>query len=181
MRARHACVAQPAGGSEGGVCPGANAAKRAVRVLARGRSSSPATSRSILIEAAVATCCQGVCARPRSRGRRRPQARPPWDRVPSPPAWRLEGGGPSSRVSQARAVWRAAYWAGGGRRRRRPCWRDGVQSGRPGQGRHCCGLQETRRSGGPSRATHSCHLRAGGPWGHPTVWGCPSTPQGSTV
>jgi hypothetical protein len=37
---------------------GASAAKREVRVFARGRSSSHATSRSTLMAAAVATCCQ---------------------------------------------------------------------------------------------------------------------------
>jgi len=41
---------QTAGVSEGRSCTGARAAKRDVRVLARGRSSSQATSRSIHID-----------------------------------------------------------------------------------------------------------------------------------
>jgi Resolvase, N terminal domain len=44
---------------------GARAAKREVRVLARGRSSSQATSRSMLMAAAMATCCRCVFANPR--------------------------------------------------------------------------------------------------------------------
>src|SRR2546427_5740790 len=48
---------------------GARAAKREVRVCARGRSSSHATMRSILMAAAIATCCKCVFGRPRYRVR----------------------------------------------------------------------------------------------------------------
>src|SRR5712691_4666905 len=65
---------------------GARAAKREIRVLARGRSSSHATMRSILIAAAIATCCKWVFATPQYRVRRRPKARTPWESVPSTPA-----------------------------------------------------------------------------------------------
>ncbi len=58
---------------------GARAAKRESRVMARGRSSSHATRRSILIAAAIATCCTWVFARPQYRVRRRPKARTPWE------------------------------------------------------------------------------------------------------
>jgi len=51
------CAAQTEEVSEGRSCTGASAAKREVRVVARGRSSNQATRRSILIAAAVATCC----------------------------------------------------------------------------------------------------------------------------
>ena len=47
------------------VCSGARAAKRDVRVLASGRPSNHATSRSILIAAAMATCCKCVFGKPR--------------------------------------------------------------------------------------------------------------------
>ena len=53
--AQNVCAAQIEGVSEGRSCTGASAAKREVRVLARGRSSSHATIRSILIAAAIAT------------------------------------------------------------------------------------------------------------------------------
>src|SRR5215510_8704928 len=56
---------QTEGVSAGRSCIGASAAKREVRLLARGRSSSQATSRSILIAAAVATCCKWVFSKPR--------------------------------------------------------------------------------------------------------------------
>jgi hypothetical protein len=56
---------QTAGVSGGRSCTGARAAKREVRVVARGRSSSQATIRSILMAAAVATCCKCVFAKPR--------------------------------------------------------------------------------------------------------------------
>ena len=49
------CAAQIDEASAGKSCTGARAAKREVRVVARGRSSSQATIRSILIAAAVAT------------------------------------------------------------------------------------------------------------------------------
>ena len=62
---RSMCAVQTEGVSEGRLCTGASAAKREVRVVARGRSSSQATSRSILMAAAVATCCKCVFAKPR--------------------------------------------------------------------------------------------------------------------
>src|SRR5215510_12698549 len=65
---------------------GARAAKREVRVVARGRSSSHATRRSILMAAAMATCCTWVFAKPRYRVCRRPKARTPCESVPSTPA-----------------------------------------------------------------------------------------------
>src|SRR5262245_42227822 len=71
------------------VLAGARAAKRESRVMARGRSSSHATRRSILIAAAIATCCTWVFAKPQYRVRRRPKARTPWESVPSTPARRL--------------------------------------------------------------------------------------------
>src|SRR5262244_693238 len=54
---------------------GARAAKRESRVVARGRPSSHATRRSILIAAAMATCCMWVLGKPRYRVRRNPNAR----------------------------------------------------------------------------------------------------------
>ncbi len=67
---------------------GASAANREVRVLARGRPSNHATSRSTLIAAAMATLCTWVFDNPRYRVRLRPQVRIPWDSVPSIPARR---------------------------------------------------------------------------------------------
>src|SRR5919197_5699932 len=55
----------PGSGREGMAQAGASAAKREVRVLARGRSSSHATRRSILIAAAGAICCKWVFSKPR--------------------------------------------------------------------------------------------------------------------
>ena len=49
---------------EGKMEAGARAAKREVRVLARGRASSHATMRSILMAAAIATCCKWVLTVP---------------------------------------------------------------------------------------------------------------------
>jgi hypothetical protein len=72
--------------SQGMVPAGARAAKREVRVCARGRSLSHATMRSILMAAAIATCCKWVFATPQYRVRRRPKARTPWESVPSTPA-----------------------------------------------------------------------------------------------
>ena len=54
----------PDRGLEGMAQAGARAAKREVRVCARGRWSSHATMRSILIAAAIATCCTWVLAMP---------------------------------------------------------------------------------------------------------------------
>src|SRR5262244_2944143 len=82
---------------------GARAAKRESRVMARGRSSSHATMRSILIAAAIATCCTWVFARPQYRVRRRPKARTPWERVPSTPARCAYCALPSALADQARA------------------------------------------------------------------------------
>src|SRR5918999_746006 len=62
----------PGSSREGMAQAGARAAKREVRVLARGRSSSHATRRSILIAAAIATCCKWGFATPQYRVRRRP-------------------------------------------------------------------------------------------------------------
>src|ERR1700757_3507716 len=73
---------QTAGVSAGRSCTGVSAAKREVRVCARGRSSSQATIRSILIAAAMATCCRCVFARPQYLVRRRPKARTPWGGPP---------------------------------------------------------------------------------------------------
>ena len=54
-----------AGSVSQGMAPaGARAAKREVRVCARGRSVSHATIRSILMAAAMATCCKCVFATP---------------------------------------------------------------------------------------------------------------------
>src|SRR5919198_6154609 len=72
----------PGSGREGMAQAGARAAKREVRVLARGRSSSHATRRSILIAAAIAAGCKWVFSRPQYRVRRSPKARTPCDRVP---------------------------------------------------------------------------------------------------
>src|SRR5919108_2913625 len=47
----------PGSGREGMAQAGARAAKREVRVVARGRSSSHAPRRSSLSAAAIATCC----------------------------------------------------------------------------------------------------------------------------
>jgi hypothetical protein len=65
---------------------GASAAKQDTRVFARGRSSSHAMIRSILMAAAVATCCKDVFAKPRDLVHRSPKPRTPWDSVPSIPA-----------------------------------------------------------------------------------------------
>ena len=55
----------PGGIPTGRDATGASAAKRDVHVVARGRSSNQATSRSRLIAAAVATCCTCVFGNPR--------------------------------------------------------------------------------------------------------------------
>jgi hypothetical protein len=68
---------------------GASAAKREVRVCARGRSSSQATLRSTWMAAAVATCCKWIFSSPRYLVSRSPYPRTPCDRVPSTPARRL--------------------------------------------------------------------------------------------
>src|SRR5262245_9043528 len=65
---------------------GARAAKREVRGVARGRSSSHATIRSTLTAAAMATWCMWVFGKPRYRVRRNPNARTPCESVPSTPA-----------------------------------------------------------------------------------------------
>ena len=62
-----------------------SAAKREVRVVARGWPVNHATSRSTLMAVAIATCCKWVLSRPRYRVRRRPKARTPCERVPSIP------------------------------------------------------------------------------------------------
>jgi hypothetical protein len=73
-----------------GMAPaGARAAKREVRVCARGCLSSHATRRSRLMATAIATCCTCVFATPHYRVRRRPKARTPCDSVPATPARRL--------------------------------------------------------------------------------------------
>src|SRR5215475_13567321 len=83
-------IARQAAASPGlAALAGASAAKRESRVMARGRSSSHATRRSILIAAAMATCCTWVFARPQYLVRRRPRALTPWASVPSTPARRL--------------------------------------------------------------------------------------------
>src|SRR5262249_10244362 len=64
----------------------ASAAKREVRVTARGTPVTHATIRPRFIAAAVATCCKWVLARPRYRVCRRPNARTPCESVPSTPA-----------------------------------------------------------------------------------------------
>src|SRR5918912_4601155 len=58
----------------------ASAAKRDVRVAARGVARNQAASRSRLTAAAVATCWRCVLASPRERLRRRPEARTPRER-----------------------------------------------------------------------------------------------------
>ena len=68
---------------------GASAAKREVRVVARGVPANHATSRSTLIAVAIATCCKCVFSKPRYRVRRMPNARTPCESVPSIPARRL--------------------------------------------------------------------------------------------
>src|SRR5215510_9727751 len=87
--ARTSAACQAAASPRWSAFAGARAAKRESRVRARGRSSSHATMRSILIAAAMATCCTWVFARPQYRVRRRPKARTPWESVPSTPARRL--------------------------------------------------------------------------------------------
>src|SRR5215467_6384156 len=76
--ARTAAARQAAASAGGSAETGARAAKREVRVCARGRSSSHATIRSILIAAAIATCCTWVFASPQYLLRRKPKARTPW-------------------------------------------------------------------------------------------------------
>src|SRR5262245_59257149 len=70
--ARTAAECQAAASLRLSALAGARAAKRESRVRARGRSSSHATMRSILIAAAIATCCTWGFARPQYRVRRRP-------------------------------------------------------------------------------------------------------------
>src|SRR5215470_4871366 len=82
---------------------GASAAKREVRVCARGRSSSHATIRSRLIAAAMATCWRGVFATPQYRVRRSPKARTPCESVPSMPARCAYCAWPSALAYQALA------------------------------------------------------------------------------
>src|SRR5216683_2855626 len=107
--------ARTSGGLQAAASPGlqasggARAAKRERRVCARGRSSSHATMRSILMAAAVATCCKWVFAKPQYRVRRRPKARTPWESVPSTPARRGYCRWPSSLAYQAWPACRASY------------------------------------------------------------------------
>src|SRR5713101_319244 len=98
---------------------GARAAKRESRVMARGRSSSHATMRSILIAAAVATCCKWVLAKPQYRVRRSPKARTPCERVPSMPARCAYCALPSALAYQIRASATASASARGADRARR--------------------------------------------------------------
>src|SRR5215468_10990704 len=129
---------QAAASRGGSVETGASAAKREVRVVARGRSSSHATIRSTLIAAAIATCCTWVFARPQYLVRRRPKARTPWESVPSTPARRLYSCCPSSLADHVCAACSASYWSWGGSRSRRPvCWARG-QQGRTGHVPQVC-------------------------------------------
>ena len=73
--ARTSAECQAAASPRWSAFAGARVAKRESRVRARGRSSSHATMRSILIAAAMATCCTWVFARPQYLVRRRPKAR----------------------------------------------------------------------------------------------------------
>src|SRR5438132_461920 len=99
---------------------GASAAKREIRVMAGGRSSSHATMRSILIAAAIATCCKWVFASPQYRVRRSPNARTPWERVPSMPARCPYCALPSALAYQVRASATASASARGGSPSLRP-------------------------------------------------------------
>src|SRR5215470_5825755 len=99
---------------------GARAAKREVRVVARGRASSHATRRSILMAAAIATCCRWVFAVPQYRVRRSPKARTPCASVPSMPARCAYCALPSALAYQALASATAAASARGGSPSRRP-------------------------------------------------------------
>src|SRR5919108_1919438 len=119
---------QIAGVSGGLPQAGASAAKREVRVFARGRSSNHATSRSRFIAAAVATCCKEVFSRPRYLAYRSPKLRTPWDSVPSTPARRLSPCFPSSLAYQARAASSASYCAWGAAARDGPAAALGCRS-----------------------------------------------------
>src|SRR5215471_21777586 len=122
-----------------GMAPaGARAAKREVRVCARGCPSSHATMRSILIAAAMATCCKWVFARPQYLVRRRPKARTPCESVPSMPARCAYCALPSALADQALAAATASASARGGSLSRRPRCLARVHAARTGHGAHVC-------------------------------------------
>src|SRR5919201_6111420 len=166
---------------EGKMEAGARAAKREVRVLARGRSSSHANRGSILIAAAIATCCTWVFARPPYRVRRRPKARTPWESVPSTPARRLYSCCPASLADHVCAACSASYWSWGGSRRRRPVCLARVQEGRTGHAPQVCLSQATLIGRLPCPPPCSHHATDKWPWGQRTCCWSQSTANCSTV
>src|SRR5919198_936598 len=171
----------PGIGREGMAQAGARAAQREVRVVARGRASSHATRRSILIAAAIATCCTWVFARPPYRVRRSPKARTPCERVPSIPArcayWRW----PSALAYHARMAWSASYCSWGGRCRLRALCCARVQAARVGQALQSWRLNCTMIQGLWARSTYSVQLIACFPCGHQTSCRSQSTVNWSTL
>jgi len=105
--------------------------------MARGRSSSHATMRSILIAAAVATCCKWSWLNPNTvcvggQGAHSLRERP-FDAGPS-----LRELLPSSLADQVCAAASASYCSWGGSRSRRPVCLARVQLARTGHVPHVC-------------------------------------------
>jgi hypothetical protein len=166
---------------EGRTLAGASAAKREVRVVARGRSPRQAIMRSTLM-AAVATCCKWGLANPRYRVRRRPKARTPGERVPSMPARHLSPCRPSSLAYQVRAAWRASYGSCGGRWRRRPVDSARGQRDRATQSVQSCVRHATIMPGRSRvRSTWAAHMAEHLPWGQVTTCRSQSTVNWSMV
>src|SRR5437016_3087801 len=143
--------------------------------MAGGRSSSHATMRSILIAAAIATCCKWVFASPQYRVRRSPNARTPWERVPSMPARCPYCALPSALAYQVRASATASASARGGSPSRRPRRLARVHAARTGHGAHVCVANWTMigRLPWPPPCSHQAVDRC--PWGQRTCCWSQST------
>src|SRR5712664_1172291 len=143
--------------------------------------------RSILMAAAVATCCKWVLATPPYRVRRRPKARTPCESVPSTPARRLESCWPSSLADQVCAACSASYCSWGGSRSRRPVCLARVQLARTGHVPHVCLSNATMMGRLPCPPPCSHHATDRWPWGQRTCcWSqstahCSGAPQDDTL
>src|SRR5919198_2545008 len=179
--ARTSAECQAAASPRWSALAGARAAKRESRVRARGRSSSHATRRSILIAAAMATCCTWVFARPQYLVRRRPKARTPCESVPSTPARRLYSCCPSSLADHVCAAASASYWSWGGSRSRRPVCLARVQQGRTGHVSQVCLSNATMMGQLPCPPPCSHHATDRCPWGQRTCCWSQSTANWSIV
>ena len=148
--------------------------------MARGRSSSHATMRSILIAAAIATCCTWVFARPQYRVRRRPKARTPGrvslrrrpaaDSVAGPPRWQTRSAPlPAPRTGPGAAAAAVA-----------PCAWPGY-SRAVGHVPHVCLSNATMMGRLPCPPPCSHHATDRWPWGQRTRCWSQSTANCSTV